>query len=207
MKIKIKKEVFEFANQVSMIEELLNLINKKLEDGNLQISHLLIDEVPVYQEYQDYLIKHIKEIEIVEVICNQLQVLVQETLISTYEYLLNAVTATQGLSEEFYQGPKQGSWNSIADLFDGIRWIIETQNRIDQIKNLKAIISNYPIWNEYVQSTKKIIPVLPDLEEAIRNHDNVLIGDLLLYEVLPVFKNGVEKLRFLIPGEGIDYVS
>lgn len=207
MKIKMQNEVFEFTNQINLIEELFGLINKKLEDNHLQMSHMLIDEVPVYHEYYDYFAKHIEEIEVVEVICNHLTGLVNETIVSSYEYLLNAGKETQGLTAAFYQGPKRENWNSLADLFEGIQWIIDAQNRIDQIKDLEAILPNYSTWNEYVQSIKQVTPVLLDLEDAMINRDHVLIGDLLLYEMLPIFNDCVKKLLFLIPGEEDDYVS
>ncbi|WP_414151374.1 hypothetical protein ACIZ62_05280 [Acetobacterium carbinolicum] len=207
MKVKIQEEVFEFLNQDNTIEELLKLIEKKMEVNHLQLSHLIIDEVPIFQEYYEYLLENIKKINKIEVICNQQEGLVCETLTSTYDYFVNAVSAIKALAEVFYQNPKEEAWSSLADLFEGIQWIIETQNRIDQIINQDAITNNHSTWNEYVQLVRKIMLVLPDLEKAMENKDHVLIGDLLLYEIVPIFEESVNKLRFLIPGEGTNYVS
>lgn len=207
MKMILQEEVYEFSNQVNEIEKMFNLINEKMDEGHLQLSHLIIDEIPVYQDYYDYFVKHIKTIETVEIIYSHLDRLVNETLISAYDYLSNTVTAVQSLSEDFYQNPQEATWNNLADLLEGIQWLIETEQRIDENDNIKKIIKSYPIWNEYVQMIKKIFSTLPELEEAMQNRDHVFIGDLLLYEILPSFKICQEKLRFLIPKQGDDYVS
>lgn len=207
MKIILQEEIYEFLNQVNEIEKLFDLINKKLDESHLQLSHLIIDEIPIYQDYYDYFINHIEKIMTVEVICNHLEGLVNDALISAHNYLTNAIPVIQELSESFYHNPKDETWSKLVDLFDGIQWIIETEQRIDSITDLEKIIKNYLIWNEYVQCVKKIISILPELEEAMQNRDHVLIGDLLLYEILPSFEVCEEKMRFLIPNQGADYVS
>ncbi|AFA49248.1 hypothetical protein [Acetobacterium woodii] len=207
MKLKLQQEVYEFLNRADEIDNLFNLINNKMNEEHLQLSYLIIDEIPIYQKYYEYFEKNIDTIEMVEVICNQLKGLVDETLSSAYNYMKNAIAKIKSLSEEFYKNPKAETWSDLADMFEGVLWIIDTQSRIDQIKNLKEIINDYSLWNEYVQLVKKMMAILPDLEVAMNNHDNVLIGDLLLYEMLPFVEESVEKIGFLIPDEGVDYVS
>jgi hypothetical protein len=207
MKIKLLNHVFEYANQVSEIAKLFETINQQMEDEQLQLSHLIVDKVPVYQDYYAFFEKNIATIQQVEVICKHMEALVDETLASAYDYLKNGKLTVQEMANTFYQQPKDQTWNTFSNLLEGIEWLINTQSRIDQIKGLKSIIKDYSVWNEYVQLIKKMIAVLPELEEAMAQQDHVLIGDLLLYEILPLFEAGELKLCFLIPGEEGNYVS
>lgn len=207
MKIKFLQEVMEIENQIINIDLILETISNKIEENQLQLSYLLIDGVPLYNDLYSYFLKNIENIEIVEVVCSEIEALVNETLLSSYEYMSKAIPEIRYISDEFYRNPNIKTWGNLADLFEGLQWIIDTAQRIDHIKNLERIIKNYSIWNEYMQSIKNIFTILPELEVAMEMHDHVLIGDLISYEILPCFEVGEEKLRFLIPKEGANYVS
>jgi hypothetical protein len=207
MKIIIQNDLFEFSNEISEIENIFELIGKRLEDLKMQFSHLIIDDELVYENYEEYFFTNIKKIKQVEVISNSLKSLIDETLYSTYTYLKSGKSLVQDLANTFYQKPQEESWNNLSDLFGGIEWIIETQDQIDQIKGLETLILSNAVWNEYVQEVNKVISILPELETAMKQQDFVLIGDLLLYEIFPFFETGSDKLRFLIPGEGENHVS
>lgn len=127
--------------------------------------------------------------------------LIQETLGSTYDYIKNAIEELNVLADEFYQMPDEKTWIKLISLFEGIQWIIKTLAQIDSVKNLEKIINDYKIWNEYVQSVTELNQVIPEMEKAMINQDKVLIGDILLYEVKPVFEKMLNNLRFLISGK------
>jgi hypothetical protein len=84
---------------------------------------------------------------------------------------------------------------------------LETVKKIDQIANIDAIITNYEVWNEYVQNISGLNTIVFDLNHAMQNHDHVLIGDLLQYEVLPIFENAELKLRLLMAPGGNHHAS
>ena len=50
----------------------------------------------------------------------------------------------------------------------------------------------------------KLNYIIPELENAIINKDNILIGDMLLYEIIPVFENMEERLGLLLSGADKD---
>lgn len=125
--------------------------------------------------------------------------LINETILSAYEYLANGCAVLKILAEEFYQHPEDSTWKKLSDLFEGIQWIIETIAQIEQVNNLDQIITNYIVWNEYVQTVAELNGCILQLEEAMVNKDSVLIGDILSYEILPIFEKMHDKLRFLIP--------
>lgn len=134
-----------------------------------------------------------------------MQNLIQETLETTYDYIKNAVEELNILAEEFYQMPSEKTWTKLTNLFEGLQWIIQTLTQIDTIQNLDETINDYEIWNQYVKTVMEMNVIIPEIENAMINQDKILIGDILLYEVKPVFNKMLDKLRFLVPGkEGHD---
>ena len=105
--------------------------------------------------------------------------LVNETLISANNYIDNAIPIIKELAELFYQQPDDKAWGQLTDLFEGIQWILQTLGHIDSINDLDTIV--------------------PEIENAILHRDNILIGDMLLYEIVPIFENMLTKLEFLKP--------
>ncbi|MDK2936080.1 MAG: hypothetical protein PWP62_1088 [Eubacteriaceae bacterium] len=67
MKLIINKKSTEFKNAVSEVKPLLAAIIQVLAEDNLELSHLLVDGVAVYQDYEDYLSGQIETIAEVEV--------------------------------------------------------------------------------------------------------------------------------------------
>lgn len=202
MKLIIENNTKTFANNACEITNVLVTIQKILNEENLQMSHLIIDGVAVYQDYEDYLNEHIETIKEIVVETQQLRRLIEDTLGSAFNYLCNAKSILKALAESFYQSPVPETWNNLADLFEGLGWLLDTMNRIDQIVHLNQYVQKYDVWNEYVQIIKGLSIQLPELEQAMVNRDHVLIGDLILYEIIPVFEAAEGKLRLLVPAGG-----
>ncbi|MBC3899069.1 hypothetical protein GH811_05505 [Acetobacterium malicum] len=207
MKIIINNDIVEFENKKENVEKIVESINQRLKENELDLSHLVIDGNYIDEELYQYLTDNILTIQEIVVVVKTPELIVNETLDSAYNYIANAVLLIKPLAEAFYQHPKQDSWKNLANLFEGIQWIMETVNRIDNIENLKNIVINYQIWNEYVQTIKGLSAVIIELEDAMVNQDQVLIGDLLQYEIQAIFETSEEKLQFLIPTGGRHHVS
>lgn len=137
----------------------------------------------------------------------KIEQLVNETILSTYEYIKNSVNALSVLADEFYSMPDTSTWERLIALFEGIQWLIKSLAQIDGLENLESVIINYSVWNEYVKTVVELGQLIPELEQAMLNKDNVLIGDILLYEIQPVFETMIEKLGFLVPGTGSSDVN
>lgn len=206
MRLIINGQIEEFENNISSIKSVLTLIQQVLDQENLELSHLVVNGIPVYRDYENYLNKQIETITEIVAETLKLKPLIEETLVSAYAYITNAVALLKPLSDAYYLSPRQDDWKQLADLFEGIGWLLDTTTRIDQIEQLYSYLLNYDIWNEYVQSMTGLNEQIKELEQAMMNRDYVLIGDLILYEILPVFETAGEKLRFLAPS-GEKHVS
>lgn len=198
MNICILDKVFNFKNDPEIIEQIFDSINEEIQKEDLQFSHLIIDGEAVYENFDSYIIGNIENIVKIEVVAISLAEMVKESIISTEQYAKNAIPIISKLSEEFYQKPKESTWSQLTDLFEGIQWIIQSITQINSIESSNDIVSNYGVWSEYVQEMSKLNYILSELESAILNNDNILIGDMLMYEIIPVFENMVEKLGLLI---------
>lgn len=202
MKLIINGKTVEFENSTSAIKSVLTMIQQVLDQETLELSHLIIDGIPVYQDYENYLNERINIITEIVAETLMLKPLIEETLGSAFVYIGNAIALLKPLADTFYHFPGQDTWNQLADLLEGIGWLMDTMSRIDEIEQLGQYLPNYDIWNEYVQAMKTLHVQIPELEQALISKDHVLIGDLLLYEILPVFEIAEEKLRFLVPSGG-----
>ena len=203
----IQNEKIEFTNDSDQIDIIIEVINDHIQQKQLKLSHLLVDTVPVYDDFYDYLKKHYGGIKTIEVIFLNLNEMVEDTLSLAYNYIKSAGPLITDLAECFYRKPNEKAWVSLNDLFDGLQWIIESLAKIESFGNLKGIINDYKIWNEYVQCVSNLNPLVPQLEQALVDKDYVSVGDLLLYEVIPVFEVMAEKLVFLLPKQEGNCVS
>ncbi len=207
MKIIFDNKILDYENNPKTIEAIFKSINKELEETEQNLHHLVIDGKIVDEDYYDYFQKNIDGIETVEIVVEDLTQLIGETLRSTSDYLSNAIFQLEPLADAFYKSPEQETWKNLADLIEGITWIMDTVENIDKIKNLDQILADYKIWNNYVYAVRELIAAMPGLDEAMTNQDQVLIGDLLIYEVLPVFTKAQETLNALVIYPGDAHVS
>lgn len=207
MFIYIQEEKIEFANSLEQIDVIIKVINDYIQQNELKLSHLLVDAVPVYDEFYDYLTKHFMDIKTIEVVCFNINEMVKNTISLAYDYINSAGPLIADLAEGFYSKPDEKTWASLNDLFNGLQWIIESLAKIERFDNLTAIINDYEAWNEYVQSVSNLNPLVPQLEHALVDKDYVSVGDLLLYELIPIFEVMTEKLVFLLPKQEGNCVS
>lgn len=207
MIIHIQDVILEFANDSKQTENIINAIDENLRNKNLHFSYLIIDEIPVYDDFFNYLNSNSVNIKKVEVIVKTLKEIVIETIVSTDDYVKNAIPLITALADAFYQQPDGDSWLKLNDLFVGIQWIIETISKIDAIKGLDEITGSYEVWNEYVQEASQLRSIISELETAVVGKDAVTIADILMYEIRPVFEKFDSKLPFLLEGEGVNSAS
>ncbi|MBU5310749.1 hypothetical protein KQI38_01800 [Tissierella carlieri] len=202
MKIYIENQVLELENNTKEIDNIFNEIDNIVNKSSKILSHMVIDDFEIYQDFYDYFLDNIRVIEEVEVITLTHKELIHDILISTIEYIRRIPEKTEELANKFYKNPDKESWHGLNDLLGGITWIINTFSSIDQDKRLNDVVSSYEFWNLYAKEIFSLQDILPNFEEALENSDNVTIADMLLYEILPIFKEMEEKLLELVKMEG-----
>lgn len=195
MILEIMDNKINFDNRESEISKMFDYINKIIKDNNVFLESLEVDGMEIYEEFYEYFLENIEFIDLVKVNINTLKELIENTITSTLDYIVNAMPLVKNLSDLFKKSPTEKAWNQLEDLFSGISWIIESYNNIDQNSNLNELIDDYFIWNEYVVEIEKIKELLPEFLEALENKDTVLIGDILIYEITPILEVMADKLQ------------
>lgn len=198
MKIHILDKTLEYENHVDILDDTFKQINEMVTSSNLVFSHLIIDGVEIYDDYYDYFLDNIRNIEEVKVVTKTIKELSQEIILSTIDYLERAIPEIEILSNEFYKTPSKESWNKLVDLVEGIKWIMDTFVAIDSNPELKNIVNSYEGWNLYAKDMYSLQELMMDFEEILENSDYISTADILFYEISPLFKEMKEKLEKLI---------
>lgn len=198
MKIYIENQVLEYENSKDKIDDILNKIDNIVSKSSKILSHIVIDDFEVYDGYYDYLLDNIRVIEKMEVITLTYKELIDDILVSTMDYIGNVPDRIEKLANSFYKNPDKEAWNDLNDLLGGMDWIMNTFSSIDQDSRLKDVILSYKDWNLYAKEIFSLNDILPDLEVALSNGDNVTIADILSYEIVPIFNEMEAKLIELL---------
>ena len=200
MKIYVEDNIIEMKNEVSEIANILNKI-EEARDKNKVLSHIEVDGIEVYEDYYEYLLDNIKVIEEIRVVSISQEKLIEEVLLSTLGYIKGAIPEIEKLSNSFYKTPNSETWENLGNLFEGINWIIETFSSIDEDKNLSEKTPDRQQWNNYAHKIYSLSEVIKDMEEGLVNKDNILVADILAYEIVDAFKNMEIILLNLVGGE------
>jgi hypothetical protein len=185
MQLWIGDTMTEFENSATGLEMLLEAVKKAADSSGLLLSHLLVDEVAVYNEPWEYLETNLENIQKVQVEFQSIRELMQDILASTTAYLERSIPALENLAESFYTDVNADTWQGLSDFLEGLQWLSRSTEAMDDLPGLADIIEDYEKWNIYCQKVRELQAIAAELDEPLQYTDYVSIGDLLLYEVLP----------------------
>lgn len=201
LKIYIENQILEYENNKDEIDNIFKEIDKIIDKSSKILSHIIIDDFEIYEDYYDYFLDNIRVIEKVEVVSYTYKELVDDILNSSLDYLERTPELIDDLAKKFYKNPDTQVWNDLNDLLGGISWIINTFSSIDQDERLRDVVLNYEDWNLYAKEIYSLKGLLEDFEEALSNADNVSIADILSYEIATIFKEMADRLLRLVSRE------
>ena len=201
MKIYILDKVLEYPNREDEISNIFNEIDDIISTSKYTFSHLEVDGYTVYEDFHNYFLDNIRSIEEVKVIAKTFKQFVEEILNTTAEYFENAIPEIEILSDEFYKTPTGESWSKLADLIQGVKWIMDSFVIVDQSDEIKDIVKSYETWNLYAKDIYSLRELLEEFEEILENEDLVSTADILSYEIAPLFNEMLDKLNALVDRE------
>lgn len=182
MELKILNEFYHFPNELEQVEELFTFINDKLGNTEYHFSHLVIDDKEIYEDFDTYIGDNINQIEKIEVIAKTIKEFTNEILLSLEQYLKGAIPELENLTTKMYQTNLNETIDNFTQFLDGVQWINEAISAID--KNQEKPNQ----WDDVILTIANLNEELKGIEEAIENNDNVLIADILQYEIVPILK-------------------
>lgn len=185
MQLWIGKTMTEFENSETGLEMLLRTIEEAVNSSGLILSHLLVDEVAVYDEHWDYLETNLENIQKVQVELQSISGLMQDILQSTSLYLERSLPALKKLAESFYSEVNTDTWQDLSNFLEGLQWLLQSTEMMESISGLADIVEDYQHWNRYSKAVQEIQSLVTELNEPLQYEDYVSVGDVLLYEVVP----------------------
>lgn len=198
LKIYIENQTLEFNNEKDEVTQILMETERAINQSSKTIYSMVIDDVEVFSDYDNYFLSHIKTMRSVKVNLITYKELVIDTLESASEYLKKAPDLIEVLANSFYNTPDSKAWNDLSDLLGGIDWILGTYKAISDEPHLLEVVSNQSSWSNYADEVINIKKLIPEFEESMVNKDNILIADILSYEIKPTFKKMEEYVNELV---------
>ncbi|WP_419875569.1 hypothetical protein [Candidatus Pristimantibacillus sp. PTI5] len=194
MLVTILDHSFTYHNEISSIEPCLVQIEEILNANDVSLVLMEINGVEVYEGFQAFLIEHIQEIEHVHIKVQTEKQMMETLVITMKQYLEDALPEVKKLGDEFYQGASKTSWDKLTQLLEGTAWIVQSVQKIqteEQFQNCEA----------YIETSRSLHAELSNLEEALKNEDLVLTGDILKYEIVSIFEQLLQTVTHTIDNE------
>ena len=201
MKFYILDKVLDFKNDKNELYYIFNEINHMISDSNRILYCLDIDGKQIYDDYYEYFLENIDQINVVKVITKTSYELARDAIISTRNYVDRAIPEIERLAGDYYRTPTQDSWNNLAQLLEGVQWIMDTFLTIDKNCNIEKVVKSYETWNLFAKDVYSLKDLVDEFEEVLKNQDYISIADILSYEISPLFKEMLSKLSILVGEE------
>lgn len=198
MKLTIEDKTLEINMENTTVDELVKTINQEVRKSNKNFSHLVIDEIEIFENFQNYIEKNKEFIEQINVITKKEETFVKEIITSLNDYYNNALPEIEKLADVFYTEHKKEDIDKLIQLFDGIKYIFESYNALDKSKKLNESNVNYNEWLKYSDNILKLKDLINDIEYSLNNKDYVNLADILSYELIPSFKENQDITNLLL---------
>ncbi len=190
MKVTVLNESKDFDNKDGVFEQIQTFINKKISDQEMYFSHMSIDGIDIYHDLDLYIEEHLFQIENIKVELRTASEFISDLISSIHHYVERALPELVQLSGDFYKASQSNLWEKLNDLIEAIQWIHESIMSIDREK---ARPSN---WDKYLIIASSFETLFPNLLEALEAQDNILIADIISYEIMPLFQD-IDKIKII----------
>ncbi|WP_164668008.1 hypothetical protein [Virgibacillus doumboii] len=195
MQLIYENEQFIIENNETSINIIFEKANEFIKEKDVVFSHLLVDNVEVYENHEHYLKENLNNIEKVEIATRSTKEMIWETMTSVNAYLERAIPALRELADGSYEKFTDKTWEGINQLAEGMQWILQfttfTKNAPQQPSN----------WDQIEKSTKECELSFAKLIEGVEAKDIVLISDILTYEVTPAYEELQNNLAISLNDE------
>ncbi|HOJ77855.1 MAG TPA: hypothetical protein PLZ08_07670 [Bacillota bacterium] len=194
MIIKLHDQEIKLNVKELSVVDVIDRITELIEQSDVFFSHLKIDTIDVYDHYEQYLEEHWEEIKQIEVMSKSYHQMINETLNTASGYLERILPEAAKLVKALYQGPTTDTWSKFAYFLEGLQWIVQV---IETIQD-KLVVVNYQVYQEL---ENKLAGVIKEMSGALENLDYILIADTINYEVIPILEATKQEMITSLKGE------
>lgn len=155
-----------------------NEVSQIYSDDRL-IYYVDIEDVSFYSDYEQVLFENFRSINKVNIHTRNRTESIKETEITLYDYLTKYIPASKEIADHFYGEIQEEHWSMFVQLTDGLGWIMSSMNFLNILNGIST---------KSLEITKLEL-ALNELEQGLIAQENVLIGDILRYEIIPVLES------------------
>jgi hypothetical protein len=185
MQVIIGEQILQYENTRQGVTSLLKDIESIQLEHSLIFNHATIDGVDIYNNIEEYLFANSSDITSVTIHLLSKERLEKEIIQSVYEYVTRSISEIEKLSNDMYRGTSPEVWGRFGQLVEGIQWLGQTGSFIGADHSLFLFERE-----------------MEELEEALEQQDNVLLGDIMRYEIIPHFEEIAKHLSDFADKEG-----
>lgn len=187
----LEYEIYLEKDQISsrtVLESIADLVQK----SDFLFSHMEINGKEFVGEISEYLNENITSIEKIEIFVKSYESAISQTMSDAINFLTTIQPEIRLIANQFYQGSTEDTWTSLEKLLENAEWLSE----------LLILITKNNTWPDQKETITGLIhdfnEDLLQLNQALVNHDPILIADILGYEFIPLFQRMAECFMIMI---------
>lgn len=197
MQVIIGEKQLQYENTKQGVTSLLNEIESNQAEKGLIFNHVTIDGIDIYDNIEEHLFANFNNISTVTVHLISKEMLKKDIIHSIYEYVKRSIPEIEKLSNDMYKGTSPEVWGRFGQLVEGVQWLSQSgsffSDVVDLLKENELLVEHTLFIFERE---------MEELEEALEQQDNVLLGDIMRYEIIPRFEEIAEHLSDIVDKEG-----
>lgn len=176
MKIFINNAEIENIGDVRDISSVIEYAEKMAAESDSIIEAVFINGI-VIDEIEELAAD---KIEKVEIFTKKTGILILESLQEMNEYIVKLKSGIEGAVNMFQDDNERDAMIKMEEISDGLEWIYNILESAEALKKIdyKEI--------EFTNVLEKFRNILPEILESLENKDNIMLSDLLNYELSPV---------------------
>lgn len=169
-----------------IISQIQTHLDEILINKDKYFSHMIIDNIEIYSDYELYIDEKRSEIKEIIVVVKTTEELLMDIFTSIKNYANGAMAELNSLADVFYQTMTSETWLRFRELLEAIEWLNGALKSIDQEKTRLANPNKWLLINSSLEV------LLPNLLEALESQDNILIADIITHEIIPLFEELID---------------
>lgn len=197
MKIYILGREYEFDNNKDYIEDIVKVIYRDSNKKGYSFAYVVIDGVDIYSNFREYIESNIKNIRTIKVVSMTFREMTLNSIVSIKDYIEEEKMNIPMLIKALRNESEEESLRGLDIFLEGMSWIIEYFNSIDNVHNLNHIITDYYVWNEYARDIYVLGEIVENLEDYSLDKKNYKVAEILQSKVMPLLNEMLEKLTKL----------
>lgn len=186
MQLIIMGQTLTYSKEKEAIVKMFNDINSIVDENKLLFSHLIVDDITVYDNHFDYINNNLLEIESIIAVTFTREQHIKNLLETSKELSIECKNTGRKLANKLYKTGNNDQWNTFLvyaektlQLTDKSTILIKMHIELSERNELKLE------WKKYKESIAWIKTAISGFNQAIQHQDAITVADGILHELIP----------------------